>query len=187
MHMYGGGQPVELSRNCQGIVIPDGIAIDLHQGETVYITQVLGGMFTVETERGYLVRIDGLDADALLQPIPPERQTKQQLTQTGQTIEELVWSQLRTCYDPEIPVNIVELGLIYGCQVGQLSDETHRVEIQMTLTAPGCGMGEILQSDVEQKVLEIPNVASVHVEIVFDPPWDANKMSEAARLQLGMM
>ena len=186
MHVFGGGQEVEILRDCRAIIIPDGSATELKKASRAYITQVLGGMFTVETENGYLVRIDGLDADALGQPVPAERKTKEQLASDGKSLEEMVWAQLRTCYDPEIPVNIVDLGLIYDCKV--LSEqEDHRAEVQMTLTAPGCGMGEVLKGDIEQKLLDVPGIKSAHVEIVFDPAWESSMMSEAARLQLGMM
>lgn len=184
MHMFGGGLETTLSRDCKAIQIPDGTSVILEQGHHVYITQVLGGMFTVETEFGYLARIDGRDADALGQEIPPERKL---VDNSDKSLDEQIWAQLRTCYDPEIPVNIVELGLIYECKIIPLDDNENRVDIMMTLTAPGCGMGEILKSDIETKVLDIPGVKSANIDLVFDPPWESSLMSEAARLQLGMM
>jgi probable FeS assembly SUF system protein SufT len=185
MHMFGGGQESTLTRDCKGVQIPEGTPTILEKGHLVYITQVLGGMFTVETEFGYLVRIDGKDADALGQEVPPERRTIE--FSEHKSLEETVWAQLRTCYDPEIPVNIVELGLVYECKVSPLEEGGNRADIQMTLTAPGCGMGEILKSDVETKLLDIPGITTASVEVVFDPPWESGMMSEAARLQLGMM
>jgi probable FeS assembly SUF system protein SufT len=185
MHMYGGGQMITLSRDVDAIQIPEGTRMHLEKGHAVYVTQVLGGMFTVETETGFLVRIDGRDADAIGQEVPPER--KQVERSEHKSVEEHVWEQLRTCYDPEIPVNIVELGLIYEVKVGDFEGGGARVDVRMTLTAPGCGMGEILKQDIEQKILDIPDVTVASVEIVFDPPWESAMMSEAARLQLGMM
>ena len=185
MRMFGGGQSVWLNRECKGIQIPEGTPKILENGSQVYITQILGGMFTVETEFGYLVRIDGKDADALGQEIPPERQAIE--ISSDKTLEDIVWEQLKTCYDPEIPVNIVELGLIYNCQLLPLAEGGTEVAIQMTLTAPGCGMGEVLKSDIETKLVDIPGVKSAKIELVFDPAWESGMMSEAARLQLGMM
>ena len=187
MHLYGGGQEVTLTRDCKAIQIPNGTPVLLEKGQSAYITQILGGMFTVETEMGYLARIDGKDADALGQPVPPESQPVPE--NTGKTLEQKAWDQLRTCYDPEIPVNIVELGLIYECRLSPLEDQPgkYRADVQLTLTAPGCGMGEVLKSDVENKLLDIPEIEVANVEVVLDPPWESAMMSEAARLQLGMM
>jgi probable FeS assembly SUF system protein SufT len=178
--MYGGGINVKLSRDVTGVQIPNGDPVTLEQGHEVYITQVLGGMFTVESEWGYLVRIDGKDADALGQEIPPERQKPDWSKFT--TLEDAAWAQLKTCYDPEIPVNIVELGLIY-----KLENKDGNLHVEMTLTAPGCGMGEVLRNDIETKLLDIPGVKAVVIDLTFDPPWSSEMMSDAARLQLGMM
>lgn len=183
MHMYGGGQRVDVTRDVSAIEIPSGRAFMIEAGSVVYITQILGGMFTVETEQGFLARIDGRDAEAIGQSVPSERAPVAPLE--GQGLEDLIWQQLRTCYDPEIPVNIVELGLIYKLKV-EHEDGAAVVTIVMTLTAPGCGMGEILKQDIETKVSEIEGVKRTQVELVFDPPWDREMMSEAARLQLGM-
>ena len=183
--MYGGGQKIELTRDVDAIQIPEGTKLNLTKGDPVYVMQVLGGMFTVETENGYLARIDGRDADAIGQEVPPERKPID-MTQS-KSVEEHVWEQLRTCYDPEIPVNIVELGLIYDVKVIDFDGGGYRVDIEMTLTAPGCGMGEILKQDIEQKILDIGEVRVANVEIVFDPAWESSMMTEAARLQLGMM
>lgn len=185
MHMYGGGQMIPLTRDVDAIQIPEGSRLHLEKGHPVYVTQVLGGMFTVETEQGFLARIDGRDADAIGQEIPPERQPIE--LSENKSVEDLVWEQLRTCYDPEIPVNIVELGLIYQVRDSDFEGSGHRIDVQMTLTAPGCGMGEVLKQDIEAKILDIPEVKVANVEIVFDPAWESSMMSEAARLQLGMM
>lgn len=184
--MYNNGMEISLMRDCEAIMIPDGIPVSLYHGNSVYITQVLGGMFTVVTGDGTMVRINGKDADAIGQIIPEEAKaiSSDELADVG--IEELVQRQLRSCYDPEIPVNIVELGLVYECQVFPVADGGNIVRIQMTLTAPGCGMGEVLKQDVVNKLKELPTISSVEVDLVFDPAWEQSMMSEAARLQLGM-
>lgn len=187
MHGYATYEPVALLRDCKAIQIPDGIPMVLKQGDAVFITQVLGGMFTVETDEGYLARIDGLDADALGQPIPDERVRSKQAIASGLPLHDLVWNELRSCYDPEVPANIVDLGLIYDCELTTLEDGTVRVDIHMTLTAPGCGMGNVLKTDVEQRLLELPGIKVVNVELVFEPAWSRDRMSEAAKLQLGML
>lgn len=182
-------QPVTLSRPCEAIQIPGGNPVQLPAGSTVRITQALGGTYTVVTEGGEMVRIAGNDADALglqvaaestRQPIPGEQMTAEQL-------EKLVWEQLQTCYDPEIPASIVELGLVYLCRVRPLEEGGHQVEVQFTLTAPGCGMGDVLKADIQQKVMGLPGVKRADLSIVLEPPWTPDKMSEAARLELGMM
>lgn len=184
---YGTYEPVELLRDCKAIQIPDGVPVVLKAGDAVFITQVLGGMFTVETDEGYLARIDGLDADAMGHPVPDERLRTKQAIASGLPLHDLVWAELRSCYDPEVPANIVDLGLIYGCELTNREDGSVQVDIQMTLTAPGCGMGNVLKTDVEQRLLELPSVAVVNVELVFEPPWTRERMSEAAKLQLGML
>ncbi len=187
--MYGfSGTEVTVERDIHTILIPDGISAELKQGSIIYIQQVLGGMFTVQTNDGRLMRIDGRDADAIGQPIPEDRRAVLADDVAAKGIKTCVMEQLRTCYDPEIPVNVVDLGLIYECEVGEdTSGNGVPVRIEMTLTAPGCGMGEILKSDIEKKVREIPGVAGVVVDLVFDPPWESSLMSEAAKLQLGFL
>lgn len=183
------GTEVETSRDIVAILIPDGTEFLVPKGAPVFIQQVLGGMFTVQTEDGLLVRIDGKDADALGQDIPNERRalTVEEVREKG--IDACVLEQLKTCYDPEIPVNIVDLGLIYdqAIQTCDHDPEMYLVRIEMTLTAPGCGMGEILKSDVEKKVRDIPSVTGVVVDLVFDPPWESSRMTDAAKLQLGFL
>jgi probable FeS assembly SUF system protein SufT len=174
---------VTFSRDTKAVVIPDGIDITVPEGATGLIIQRLGDWYTVRLDVGYLVRIDDADADAIgKQPVVAERQTE--ADPDAVVTEEQVWEELKSCYDPEIPVNIVELGLVYKCHVDRAA-EGSRVDIEMTLTAPGCGMGQVLTDDVEAKVRRIPGVSDVRVELVFDPPWSPDHMSEAARLELG--
>ncbi|MDA2935943.1 putative Fe-S cluster assembly protein SufT [Patescibacteria group bacterium AH-259-L05] len=175
---------VTLRRDCEGTLIPAGTKVALRKGHEVRITQSLGGNYTVVIHDN-MVRIDSKDADALgKEPISSSKGIK--LT-GNRTIEELVWEQMKTCYDPEIPVNIVDLGLIYSCEIKQLSDHGNKVEIKMTLTAPGCGMGNIIADEVKNKVLSIPGVTEASVELVWDPQWNQSMMSETAKLQLGML
>jgi probable FeS assembly SUF system protein SufT len=173
-----------LSREVEAVVIPSGDTCFFPAGLSVRITQSLGGTYTVLTENGVLARIEAVDADALGKE-PAPRPSSDEAPQTFS--EELVWDQLRTCYDPEIPVNIVELGLIYGVSVSDHQEGGKRVDVKMTLTAPGCGMGGVLQQDIERKVSRLPEVKEAKVEVVLDPPWSPANMSEAARLELGMM
>jgi len=183
--MFGhSNEPVTLARDVRAIIIPMGEELLLREGTTGFITQALGGSFTVYVE-GNLFRIAGADADALgKEPVrPPEVPDDA----TDQDIEAVIWQQLRTCYDPEIPINVVDLGLIYRCDVRSLGNGQRAVEVDMTLTAPGCGMGDILVQDAREKIGVIPTVAEVVVQLVFDPPWNQSMMSEEARLQTGLM
>jgi len=173
-----------LSRDVEVAAIPYGDKLTLTAGATVYITQALGGSYTAMTDHGYLVRIEGKDADAIGEkPVLPmtAEDTK------GRSTQDLAWDQLKTCFDPEIPVNIVDLGLVYKCEAEALPEGGEKVTVQFTLTAPGCGMGDFLRQDVEQKLLAIPGVKGVDVQVVLDPPWDQGMMSDVARLQLGLM
>ena len=147
------------------------------------ITQSLGGSYTVMTPVGFLARIDGKDADAIGEPVA----TVDAAAQEGKTTEELAWDQLRTCFDPEIPVNIVDLGLVYALALSPVEGGGNKVDVKFTLTAPGCGMGDVLREDIKGKLLTIPDVAEADVQVVFDPPWSLQMMSDAAKLQLGMM
>ncbi len=177
-------EPVTLERDVSAIIVPSGDKLLLRQGTSGFITQALGGSFTVYVE-GNLFQIAGIDADALgKEPAPPPAVPD---NPTDADIEAVIWSQLRTCYDPEIPVNIVDLGLIYRCQVTPLGNGERSVDVDMTLTAPGCGMGEILVQDAQEKIAIIPTVADVRVQLVFDPPWNQTMMSDEARLQTGLM
>ena len=175
---------ITVQRDIEAIQVPYGTPVTLRKDTKVSVVHVLGGMFTVRTEHGFLVRVDGKDADALGQAVPKDAEAP---AASSEFREEAVWEVLRTCYDPEIPVNIVELGLVYGCRALPLAPSRYRIEIDLTLTAPGCGMGQVLKDDVERKLLAVPCVAEAAVNIVFNPPWDPTRMSEAARLELGMM
>lgn len=171
-----------VNRECTAVQIPEGTPALLSPGTRVRITQSLGGSYTVVTERGYLLRIDEKNADALGKA---PGATTAALSAEG-SLEDRVWSLLRTCYDPEIPVNIVDLGLVYNCEVQETPEGSRRVDIKMTLTAPGCGMGPVLAQDVKTRIEALPEVERADVEIVFDPQWNQNMMSEAARLELGL-
>jgi probable FeS assembly SUF system protein SufT len=177
-------EPVVLARDVRAVAVPAGIEVTLRTGAVGYITQALGGSFTVYLD-GNLFRIAGEDADALGKEAvkPPEVPPNA----TTEDIRNVVWDQLRSVYDPEIPINIVDLGLVYECDVLGNKDSTYDVNVKMTVTAPGCGMGEILVADVREKVERIPGVRQATVDLVFDPPWNQSMMSDAARLQTGMM
>ena len=171
------------SRDCNGILIPSGDAVKLKKGTQVKLTQSLGGYFTLYVN-GNLVKIEGKDADVIGQKIK-----KDKLNDTTDSIKfskEEIWERLKTCYDPEIPVNIVDLGLIYDLQTEQHNDKYY-IKIKMTLTAPGCGMGPAIAQDVETKVKSLPFVSDVLVELVWDPQWSQDMMTEEAKLQLGMV
>ncbi len=172
-------QITPLTRDCPATEIPSGALRVLSAGTPVYITQSLGGSYTVSTGYGQMMRIDAKDADALGMEVPEFAQP------TNDFSEQLVWDQLKTVYDPEIPVNIVDLGLVYSCAVAPLQ-EGHKIDIDMSMTAPGCGMGDVLKADVQRRLSGLPTVKEVNVQIVFDPPWNTQRMSDAARLQLGL-
>jgi probable FeS assembly SUF system protein SufT len=172
-------QITPLTRDCPATEVPSGALHILAAGTPVYITQSLGGSFTVSTGYGQMMRIDARDADALGLPVPESAQPSAEFS------EKLVWDQLRTVFDPEIPVNIVDLGLVYACNIRPV-DEGNIIDINMTMTAPGCGMGDVLKADVHRKLSPLPTVKEVNVQIVFDPPWSTKLMSEASRLQLGL-
>lgn len=174
---------IELERPCEATIIPGGQKIKLLKGHRVIITQALGGSFTVRTEVGQLVRIAAHDADALGLEV---YQASDVPVAAGAFDLQNVVDQLRTVFDPEIPVNVVDLGLVYACEAQPLPEGGHKVEIKMSMTAPGCGMGDVLKEDARARVQTVPGVTQVDVEIVWDPPWDQSRMSEAARLQLGM-
>lgn len=188
MFRLNNGAEITVLKDVEAILIPYGTKTLLKQDDIIYIQQILGGMFTVETNDGQLLRIDGKDAESIGQPIPDDRKDVTLEYVKSKGLKEVVFEQLKTCFDPEIPVNIVDLGLIYECDVKNIKnkDDEYLVYIMMTLTAPGCGMGEILKSDVEKKVHDIPSVAEVMIDLVFDPPWESSLMSEAAKLTLGL-
>ena len=164
-------------------MIPVGDEVTIPAGTVGYITQALGGSFTVFVD-GNLFRVAGIDADAIgKEPVMPPRLPD---NATEDDVEKLLWDQLKTCYDPEIPVNIVDLGLIYQCEMENSPDGERNVSVKMTLTAPGCGMGDILVDDVRSKLELVPTIGKVDVELTFDPPWNQSMMSEVARLETGM-
>ena len=176
---------VELIRDVEAVQIPAGEPATLEKGSVAFITQSLGGTYTVQVPAyGGLFRIEGKDADAIgeepVRPLTAEEAA-------GRSTTDLAWEQLKTCFDPEIPVNIVDLGLVYKCEAEPLDGGGERVKVEFTLTAPGCGMGDFLRQDVQQKLLLLPGVKEADVQVVLDPPWDQSMMSDAARLQLGLM
>jgi probable FeS assembly SUF system protein SufT len=173
---------VELTRQCEAIEIPAGNKVTLEKGLEVFITQSLGGTYTIQVPAyGGLYRISGKDADALgkqVQEVPGA-------IATGD-LEALVWEQLKTCYDPEIPVNIVDLGLVYGMEITPEADGTSRIDVKMTLTAQGCGMGASIAHDAQQKLMMLPGVSEANVELVWDPPWNPQMISPEGRERLGL-
>jgi probable FeS assembly SUF system protein SufT len=179
-------EEVTFNRSAEAIMIPSGEKVLVPVGAQATITQSLGGAYTVITDRGLMVRISGREVEAIGKPAQGTSDVKLEEL-TPEKLEEMVWEQLKTCYDPEIPVNIVDLGLVYLCELQESDEGGKSVHIKMTLTAPGCGMGPVLATDVKSKVETLPGVKSAEVEVVFDPVWDRSMMTEAARLQLGMM
>jgi probable FeS assembly SUF system protein SufT len=182
-------EPRTVSRDIYGALVPYGTPHELRAGETVYLTQSLGGSHTCVTEMGYMVRIDAKDADAIGEKVDAAP-TAEEIGETP--LEQVVWDRLKTCYDPEIPVNIVDLGLVYSVNVAEVGPEEglptgKKVSVRFALTAPGCGMGDVLKQDIIRKVNELPHVVEADVDVTFDPPWTQELMSDAARLQLGLM
>jgi probable FeS assembly SUF system protein SufT len=175
-----------LSRDVDAIEIPSGRKFSLEKGTRGVITQTLGGSYTVATPYG-LSRVAEKDLDALGLEQKAETQQKSAGDTNGEVSEENVWNQLRQCYDPEIPVNIVDLGLVYDCRLIKKDDGGTRVEVKMTLTAPGCGMGPAIAHDAQSKILSIDGIDEADVQLVWDPPWNQNMISEAGRMKLGMV
>jgi probable FeS assembly SUF system protein SufT len=175
------GETMTTTRDALATQIPSGIPHPVPAGTRVRLTQALGGSYTVMTDQGYMLRFDAKDADAL----GVSAEEAQAQAAPGEFSEKLVWDHLRTVYDPEIPVNVVDLGLIYDCQITG-GDEGRQIEIKMTMTAPGCGMADVLRADIQRQLAQLPTVKNVNVEVVFDPPWHPGRMSEGARLQLGL-
>jgi len=176
-----------LTRDVEAAVVPVGTKVTLMKGEQAYVTQSLGGTYTVIVN-GNMFRIDSKDADALgleVQARPVSTAKSGPVTQ--EQLEKQVWDSLKTCYDPEIPVNIVDLGLIYDCHLTPIGADNYKADVKMTLTAPGCGMGPVLAQDVQNKLLSLEPIDEANVELVWDPPWNQSMMTEAAKLQLGLM
>ena len=185
--MYS-NESVTLARDVDASVVPVGTKVTLLKGETAHITQSLGGAYTVVVN-GNMFRIAGQDADALGKAVEQKATRPVGQSRSLEDVEKEAWAQMKTTYDPEIPVNIVDLGLIYDCHVEPLAGAADRfkVDVKMTLTAPGCGMGPVLQQDVSNKLLMIEEVDEANVELVWDPQWNQGMMTEAAKLQLGLL
>lgn len=180
-------EPKTLTRDVEASIVPVGTKVTLQKGELAHITQSLGGTYTVIVN-GNMFRIDGKDADALgldVQAQPAVTNPTGPVTQ--EQLEREVWDSLKTCYDPEIPVNIVDLGLIYDCQLTPIGANNYKADVKMTLTAPGCGMGPVLAQDVQNKLISLEPIDEANVELVWDPPWNQSMMTEAAKLQLGLI
>ena len=181
-----GGEQVAIGRDVEASVVPSGTRVTLEKGETATITQSLGGTFTVVVN-GNMFRIDGNDADAIgqeLQLTPAEQAGK---AENAEDLEQQVWEQMKTCYDPEIPVNIVDLGLVYDLVIDELPDgEGRRVQMKMTLTAPGCGMGPAIAADAQNRMLALPGIDDASVEVVWDPPWHQSMITEEGKKILGI-
>jgi probable FeS assembly SUF system protein SufT len=180
-------EEVTFKRNTDAVMIPSGDRVLVPNGSRATITQSLGGSYTLITDRGLMIRVSGKDVEAIGKEAQnvPEAAAAAELT--PEKLEETIWDQLKTCFDPEIPVNIVDLGLVYLCELQPAEGGGTNVKVKMTLTAPGCGMGPVLANDVRSKIEALPGVKSADVEVVFDPVWDRSMMTDAAKLQLGMM
>jgi probable FeS assembly SUF system protein SufT len=177
---------ITLKRDCEATLVPSGEKVTFKAGNQLFITQSLGGTYTVVIN-GNMARIDPKDADAIGKEVVAENSTSQNLDIPVN--EKQIWDQMKTCFDPEIPVNIVDLGLVYDCKISPMPEGSKgsRVDVKMTLTAPGCGMGPVIQGDVQTKIKALPGVAEANVELVWEPQWNQSMMSEAAKLQLGLL
>jgi len=177
-------EQIVINRDVEARIIPEGNVLTIPSGTSVTITQQLGGTFTVVSQFG-MSRIAGADADSLGLEIPDEGQEK--IVEAAALQEDSIWEQLKTVYDPEIPVNIVDLGLVYSCESEEQSNGTHNVDVKMTLTAPGCGMGPVIADDARSKILSLPGVADANVDIVWDPPWNQDMITEEGKMILGLV
>lgn len=175
-----------LQRECKATLIPAGDKATLPLGTKVIITHRLGANFTITCGYG-MFRISGKDADALDEEVPSELLQNTASDHKGSPSQESIWAQLKTVFDPEIPVNVVDLGLIYSMEIDALDAKTYKVNINMTLTAPGCGMGPAIAEDVKNRVLSVPGTHDVNVELVWDPPWTQDMISEAGKMELGLL
>ena len=176
-------KPIVLARECHAVMIPSGETVVLEAGSSIWLTQALGGSFTAMTDHGYMVRIDGADAQALGLVSDPESRN---LEPEGASVEDRVWQQLRSCFDPEIPVNIVDLGLIYSCRTEELAAGGYKAIVRFTLTAQGCGMGQFLKQDIRKKLLALPELREADVELVWEPAWNQSMISPEAKQRLGI-
>jgi probable FeS assembly SUF system protein SufT len=183
---YQTDEPIKLTRDCQVVAVPAGHTLMLPQGTEVMITQSLGGSYTLLVPSyGGLFRLSNRDADAIGRETRPAESATTGLALTGEALEQEVWATLKTCFDPEIPVNIVDLGLIYDMNISPLDDGS-RVDVKMTLTAQGCGMGGSIAADARNKLLDLPGVVEADVQVVWDPPWTPEKISPEGRTLLGI-
>ena len=179
--------PIPLTRDVEAAVVPIGTKVTLQKGELAYITQSLGGTYTVVVN-GNMFRLESKDADALGLEVAARPGNTPGQPRAKHVLEKEVWAQLKSCYDPEIPVNIVDLGLIYDCKLEPVgADNRYKADVKMTLTAPGCGMGPTLAQDVQNKLLSIEEIDEANVELVWEPQWNQGLMTDAAKLQLGLM
>lgn len=179
-----------LSRDCDAVTVPNGEKVTLNEGDKVRVVQELGGSFTVKTDYGNLMRVDGMDADALGRELPKEladRIARDEERAKGPFSIDYVEEALHEVYDPEIPVSIVDLGLVYRVDEVMLDDGKRRIEIDMTMTSPGCGMGDVLTADAKKATEAVPGVDEAEVKMVFTPPWGAHRMTDAVKLQLGLL
>jgi probable FeS assembly SUF system protein SufT len=179
-------EPKVLTRDVEASVVPIGTKVTLQKGEQAFITQSLGGSYTVIVN-GNMFRIAEQDGDALGMEGKATTGPVHSGPMTQEELEKKVWEALKTCYDPEIPVNIVDLGLIYDCHLTPIGPDNYKADVKMTLTAPGCGMGPVLAQDVQNKLVSLEPIDEANVELVWDPPWNQSMMTEAAKLQLGLM
>jgi probable FeS assembly SUF system protein SufT len=177
-----------LTRDVEASIVPIGTKVTLQKGEQAHITQSLGGTYTVIVN-GNMFRIESKDSDALGLEVTtaPTPTTAASGPLTQEELEKKVWESLKTCYDPEIPVNIVDLGLIYDCHLTPIGADNYKADVKMTLTAPGCGMGPVLAQDVQNKLISLEPIDEANVELVWDPPWNQGMMTEAAKLPLGLL
>jgi probable FeS assembly SUF system protein SufT len=179
-------EPITLTRDVEGTVVPVGTKVILQKGELARITQSLGGSYTIVVN-GNLFRLADKDVDALGIEVAGKPASPTGQRRTSEELEQEVWSQLKTCYDPEIPVNIVDLGLVYTCELTPIAEtSSYRADLKITLTAAGCGMGPALSSDVQTKLLALDEITEATCDVVFDPPWNQSMMSDAAKLELGI-
>ena len=183
-------EPITLTRDVEAVIVPAGDKVTLAKGECAYLFQSLGDSHTVVVN-GNTFRIDGKDADALgmqvAQKSPAPAAARSDKPVTHEDLEKEAWESMRNCFDPEIPVNVVDLGLIYDLALTHLGENSFNADVKMTLTAPGCGMGPMIAQDVQNRLISLEGIDEANVELVWDPPWNQAMMSEAAKLQLGLL
>lgn len=175
-----------LTRDVKATLIPHGELMELPEGSTVTITHRLGGNYTVMTENG-MFRIGGEDADSLGEDVEKPDFDLPEGSEGGEPSSDAIWSQLKKVFDPEIPVNIVDLGLVYSMETAETDGDEYKVLVSMTLTAPGCGMGPSIAEDARSKVVQVPGVSEAQVDIVWDPPWNQDMISEEGKMELGLI